>query len=78
MGDFGFKLNYAGVGQLLKCEELCDGMQAIGNSVASKAGEGYAADTQVGKKRAHTFVRPVTKEAYYENLRGNTLLKALQ
>ena len=39
MGDFEFKLNYAGVGQLLKCEELCDGMQAIGNSVASKAGE---------------------------------------
>lgn len=78
MGKVDFKLDYAGVGQLLKCDALCEGMQSIGNGVAVRAGDGYAADTQVGKKRAHTFVRATDKKAYYDNLKNNTLLKALQ
>lgn len=78
MGNIEFKLNPKGVGELLKCEELQDYMQSIGEGVASRAGEGYAADTRAGKKRAHTFVKAVTKEAYFENLNENTLLKALQ
>lgn len=78
MGNVKYEMDYAGIGQLLKCSELCDGMQAIGNNVASRAGVGFIADTSVGKKRAHTFVRPDTAEAYYDNLKNNTLLKALQ
>lgn len=78
MGDIKYEMDYAGIGQLLKCEELCDGMQSIGDSIVSRAGGGFEADTQVGKKRAHTFIRAVTTEAYYDNLKNNTLLKALQ
>ena len=78
MGNVKYEMDYAGIGQLLKCQELCDGMQTIGNNVASRAGVGYEADTQVGKKRAHTYVRAVTAEAYYNNLKNNTLLKAIQ
>ena len=78
MSDLKFELNYAGVGELLKCDALCEGMQSIGSGVAARAGDGYEADTQIGKKRAHTFVKPTTKQAYYDNLKNNTLLKALQ
>lgn len=78
MGKIEYEMNYAGIGELLKCAELCDGMQAIGDSIAARAGDGFVADTQVGKKRAHTFVRATTTSAYYDNLRNNTLLKALQ
>lgn len=78
MDKVKYEMDYAGIGQLLKCSELCDGMQSIGNGVAARAGDGYKADTSVGKKRAHTFVRAETTEAYYENLKNNTLLKALQ
>ena len=78
MGNVKYEMNYAGIGQLLKCPELCEGMQSIGQTVANRAGDEYGADTEVGKKRAHTFVRPKTAGAYYENLKNNTLLKALQ
>ena len=78
MGNVKYEMDYAGIGQLLKSDELCEGMQAIGDGIARKAGDGYAADTEVGKKRAHTFVRATTKEAYFDNLKNNTLLKALQ
>lgn len=73
-----FELNPKGIHELLNCSELCDGMQEIGESVARRAGDEYAADTRPGKKRAHTFVKPTTAHAYYSNLKHNTLLKALQ
>ena len=78
MGNIDFQMNYKGIGELLKTEELQQYMQSIGESVAARAGEGYAADTKVGRKRAHTFVRSTTPEAYYDNLENNTLLKALR
>ncbi len=78
MANLKFELNPAGVGQLLKSPELCKVLQTYGNDVAHRAGYGYQAHTSVGKKRANTFVRPKTTEAYYDNLKHNTLLKALQ
>ena len=77
MGDIEFKLSSPGVRQLLNTQSLMDGMQAIGERMASEAGEGYEADTKPGKKRAHTFVKAVTPHAYYSNLKHNTLLKVL-
>lgn len=77
MGNIEFKLDPKGVHALLNSQELMDGMQKIGERMANEAGEGYAADTRPGEKRAHTFVKAVTPHAYYSNLKHNTLLKVL-
>lgn len=76
--DVEFVLDKQGVHELLNCKELMDGMQQIGDEVASRAGEGYAADTRPGKVRAHTFIKAITSHAYFSNLKHNTLLKAIQ
>lgn len=73
-----FKLDPDGVRELLNDSELMDYMQKIGEGVATRAGEDYAADTRPGEKRAHTFVKATTAHAYYSNLKHNSLLKALQ
>lgn len=73
-----FKLDPDGVRELLNDSELMDYMQKIGEGVATRAGEDYAADTRPGEKRAHTFVKATTIHAYYSNLKHNSLLKALQ
>ncbi len=76
--DIEFVLDKQGVHELLNCQDLMTGMQQIGDSVASRAGDGYAADTRPGKVRAHTFVKAVDSKAYFSNLKHNTLLKAIQ
>lgn len=76
--DIEFVLDKQGVHELLNCKELMDGMQQIGEGVASRAGDGYAADTRAGNVRAHTFVKATNPKAYYSNLKHNTLLKAIQ
>ena len=78
MGNVDFKLDPGGVHQLLNDSDLMDYMQRLGEGVASRAGDGYEADTRPGEKRAHTFVKPTTAHAYYLNLKHNSLLKALQ
>lgn len=78
MGKIKFELNPEGVKALLNDQDLMDGMQKIGERVASTAGDEFAADTRPGSKRAHTFVKATTAHAYYSNLKHNTLLKALQ
>ena len=70
--DVEFVLDKQGVHELLNCKELMD------DGVASRAGDGYAADTRPGKVRAHTFVKAITSHAYFSNLKHNTLLKAIQ
>lgn len=72
-----FKLNSAGVRELMQSGEMQEVLSAAAARVASSAGEGYAADVQVGKNRASARISAVTAEARRENLRNNTLLKAL-
>lgn len=78
MAKVKFKLNYAGVGKLLKSSE----MQTVLNGYASKAlgrlGDGYETKTFVGFDRAHAIVKAETPEARRENSENNTLLKAVR
>ena len=78
MAKVDFELDPAGVHELLNDADLMEYMQKIGDGVATRAGEGYEADTRPGDKRAHTFVKATTAHAYYSNLKHNSLLKALQ
>lgn len=84
MGKVEFKLDPAGVHEMLNWQSVQDMTQEIGNGVAERANGasgipgGYEADTRAGEKREHTFVKPTNAHAYYYNLKHNTLLEALR
>ena len=48
------------------------------NEIASRAGTGYEADTQIGQKRATGRVKAATAKAKKDNKKHNTLLKAVR
>lgn len=78
MSKLKFKLNRAGVRELMQSNE----MQAILNDKANEAinrlGTGYAMDTRVGKNRANAMVYAETYQAKKDNLENNSILKAVR
>lgn len=78
MSKVKFVLNRAGVRQLMQSEE----MQAILNEKATKAlnrlGDGYKSDIYVGKNRANAMVYADTYQAKRDNLKNNSILKAVR
>ena len=78
MAKTKFKLNHAGVGQLLKSSEMQGVLQEKATSIRNRAGEGYAQDTYVGKNRANAMVYADSYQAKRDNMKNNTLLKAVR
>ena len=76
MSKVDFKLNRAGVRELLKSQEALNVCREYANAVQSRAGEGYEVTTYVGKTRANASVHAATYEARRDNYKNNTLLKA--
>lgn len=78
MSKFKFVLNRAGVRQLMQSEE----MQAILNEKSSNAlnqlGDGYKSDIYIGKNRANAMVWADSIKAKRDNLKNNTILKAVR
>ena len=73
-----FVLNRIGVRELMQSTE----MQMVLNERASQAvqrlGAGYASDSYVGKTRANAMVYADSFDAKLENLRNNSILKAVK
>lgn len=76
--SFKFKLNTKGVGEFLKSEPVKNMISERANEIASRAGAGYEADTQIGQKRATGRVKAATAKAKKDNKKNNTLLKAVR
>lgn len=72
-----FKLNRAGVRELLQSGEMAAVVTSLGSNVLSRVGTGYEISTVVGQNRVNCRVSAVTYEAKKENSEQNTLLKAL-
>ena len=70
-----FKLNGAGVRELLQSPEMVNVLTGYADQVAEKAGDGF--DVYIGKNRANVSVVASTPEAESKNYKENTLLKAL-
>ena len=70
-------LNSAGIRELLKSAEIEAACKEQADAVASRAGDGYIVDTYVGKTRVNAMVTADTYAARRDNLKNNTLLKAL-
>lgn len=72
------KLNHAGFRALLKSPEISAVVAEKAEEIANRAGTGYASDIRSGKGRAVALVYPKTAKAKRDNLKNNTLLKAMQ
>lgn len=79
--SFRFELNRAGVRELLRSGEmqnvLREAAQGVQNKASGMTGLEYSAEVKVGKNRAVATVACDSAHAYYENLKNNTLVKAL-
>jgi len=78
MAKSGFKLNYAGVGQLLKSAEMQKVLEEKATAVKNRCGDGYEQDIYVGKNRANAMVYPDSYAAKRDNMKNNTILKAVR
>ncbi|HJB24221.1 MAG TPA: hypothetical protein H9946_08765 [Candidatus Jeotgalibaca pullicola] len=78
MAKSGFKLNYAGVGQLLKSAEMQNVLEEKATAIKNRCGDGYGQDIYVGKNRANAMVYPDSYAAKRDNMKNNTILKAVR
>ena len=79
MGKVTIKLNISGLRELRNDPGVMAELQKQGNAIAQRAGEGFVADkATTGRTRARCRVHTDSAEAYYKNLKHNTLAKAIK
>ena len=71
------KIDYKGVGGLLKGPETRGMMEEYGQRISGNAGEEYAYRTTNTGQRILVNIFPNSPNAAKDNLKNNTLLKAL-
>lgn len=76
MNRVDFKLNRAGVRELLRSGEAMSACRTYAEAVRNRAGAGYEVSTYTGKNRVNASVSAATYEASKDNYEHNTLLKA--
>lgn len=74
---FKFELNSDGVRELLKSNQMKKVLKDYTDAISDKAGSGYYGSVIEVSDRAKGFVHTTTKQAQKDNLKNNTLLKAL-
>jgi hypothetical protein len=73
------ELNSDGVQALLKSGEMMGMCKSLAEGIASRAGgAGYQVTTHTGPTRVNASVMTATKEAARDNMKNNTLLKAVK
>ncbi len=72
------ELNSEGVRELLRSPEMAAICQEQARMIANRAGEGYSVSTYTGASRVNASVMTETTEAIRDNLKNNTLLKAVK
>ena len=74
-----FVLDKKGVGELLRSEEIQSVLNEYGQQVQINTGsaEDYQTQVSVGKVRANVVIRCMNTASIKDNLKNNTLLKAL-
>jgi phage-related protein len=73
-----FKLNRAGVRQLMQSTEMQAVLQEKASQIAARCGDGYEQDIMVGRNRANAQVWAETSQAKRDNSKNNTILKAVR
>lgn len=78
MSKFKFVLNRAGVRQLMQSEEMQSILKNKADNALNSLGEGYKSDIYVGKNRANAMVYADSFQAKRDNLKNNSILKAVR
>ena len=78
MGKMKFKLNRKGVAELMKSAAMQEVLKGYATGIRNRCGDGYEQDLYVGKNRANAMVSASTYQAKADNLRNNTILKAVK
>ena len=78
MSKMQFKLNRKGVSELMKSAGMQEVLSGYATNIRNRCGVGYEQDMHVGKNRANAMVRASTYQAKADNMRNNTILKAVK
>lgn len=78
MGKMRIELNSAGVRELLQSSAMAAVCMQQALAIAGRAGPGYSVSTFTGATRVNASVRTETAEAMKDNMKNNTLLKAVR
>lgn len=77
MSNYQFELNRDGVKQIMQSAEMKAVLDETAQHIASSAEGAYKVDTMTGRTRANAEVSCADARTYYDNLKNNTLLKAM-
>lgn len=72
-----FKLDRAGVRQLMKSDEMQAVVKEYADDAAASLGSGYEVDVRREKNRVNAAIYPVSGKAKHDNYAHNTILKAV-
>lgn len=72
-----FKLNPAGVRELLKSPEMMSGVEGLARAAAAKLGSGYEVTTHTGSNRVNAEVATADARSRRDNSKHNSILKAV-
>jgi hypothetical protein len=78
MANVTIKLNKAGVREMLRSQEMMAICEEQANKALGKLGDGYTVTTMTGKNRVNASIFAETYEAKRDNLKNNSILKALR
>lgn len=76
--DAVIKLNIAEIREFLCSEEVQKLVKDYADEIQQRAGDGYESSVYVGRFRARASVKAMTRKAKQDNLKNNTLLKAMR
>lgn len=71
-------MNRSAVAALMKSPEMQAILESKAKVIRSRVGDGYTQDVYVGKNRANAMVSADSWEAKRDNMKNNTLLKAVR
>lgn len=75
---FEFELNKPAVREFLRGQEMQSFLGEKASKISARCGEGYKSDVYVGTNRANSMISADTFLAKRDNLKNNTILKALK
>ena len=78
MAKVEIKLNTSGVREMLQSKEMKSICEEHANNAIRKLGPGYTVTSMTGKTRVNASVYAESYEARRENMKSNTILKALR
>lgn len=77
-GKVKIELNRAAVRELLRSSEMQSICKELADGIAGRVGSGYEVTTHTGKNRVNASVNATSYEAKRDNMKNNTLLKAVR